>query len=244
MQETIHASAAFRAACETALTETHKLQEVVRTFNDALREEQVRRSAHFSCLPLDIKLHVLTYLGNASSTPHMFRRVCGNFCLFTPVELAEVRTAMRGEMSFYWHVQDLSCRMSLKHFESSQDPIAILASDNTSAPPAPWVGTSRGRYIVALLSSPSPFWLSSEIDHLRLRGNAIHLTVNRVALVCKHPENPFQGVDESVDEGADPEEYVGFETSHALRKIWWVDSHNLQSMVYFPSSKQHYHILF
>mgnify|MGYP003311261349 CR=1 FL=1 len=131
MQKTDLGSTAFRTASETALAETHTLQDVVTTFHDALRKEQVRRSAHFSCLPLEIKLHVLTCLGNASTT-EMFRRVCGHCCLFTPVELAEVRATMRAEMSFYWHLHDFSCRMSLKHFESSQDPIAILASDKTT----------------------------------------------------------------------------------------------------------------
>lgn len=191
--------------------------ESICVFNDLLREEQIKRNAHISCLPFEV-VFLIMYIVEGSNIS-----ICRNIHKYLNVVGKNQISIMREHsqmLSTQWLKLKAACR-SLIEINIDEFPIMILAQTDTPAPA--YTGTNLGRHILCILEENHQEVFRKQDKSLyefkiceyvaALLDQDMAVSAHKCVLVAKQRQNPFNGV----------EEFVSIQIYNNVRKIWWVD---------------------
>jgi len=184
-------------------------------FNDLLREEQIKRNAHISCLPFEV-VFVIMYMVEGSTI-----NIHRNIQKYLNVVGKDQKNMLREQsqmISTQWVKLKDICRSLIEMNINEDFPIIILAQTDT--PAAPHTGTNRGRHILCILEENQQEVFRKQDNSLylcehaaELNQNNMTVSVHKCALVARYRQNPFNGI----------EEFVSIKTN-IVHKIWWVEN--------------------
>ena len=190
--------------------------ESICVFNDLLREEQIKRNAHISCLPFEV-VFLIMYMVEGSTINihrniHKYLNVVGK----NQISIMREHSQM---LSTRWLKLKAACR-SLIEMNIDEFPIIILAQTDTPAPA--YTGTNLGRHILCILeenhqqvfrNQDKSLYQFKICEHAEIFDQDMNVSAHKCALVVKNRQNPFSGV----------EEFVSIQINTDVRKIWWVN---------------------
>ena len=199
----------------TSFLSKRPLCDSICVFNDVLREEQMKRQAHISCLPYEV---VLLILYMAEGNIMNIHRNISKYISIIGKNQIYLFQEQNYKLSKRWLNLKDTCRSLIEMNMNEEFPIIILAQTDT--PADPFTGTNIGRHILCILEennqevfrkkhkSSYEFKICEDAVNM---GNNMTVSAHKCALVVKNRHNPFNGV----------EEFVAIKTSK-IHKIWWV----------------------
>lgn len=191
--------------------------ESICVFNDLLREEQIKRNAHISCLPFEV-VFLIMYMIEGSNISiyrniHKYLNVVGKDQMNMLREQSQT-------LSTRWLKLKEACRSLIEMNINEQFPIIILAQTDSPAPAH--TGTNLGRHILCILEENHQEVFRKQDKSLyefkiceyvvALLDQDMAVSAHKCVLVAKQRQNPFNGV----------EEFVSIRTTK-VHKIWWVN---------------------
>lgn len=190
------------------------LTESICVFNDILREEQMKRNAHISCLPFEVILLIMYMV--EGSTINIQRNIYKYLSVVGKDQMNMLREQSQ-TLSTQWLKLKAACRSLIEMHINEEFPIIILAQTD---PPAPaHTGTNLGRHIVCILEENHQEVFRKQ-DKLSYEfkicedfelDQDMSVSAHKCVLVVRHRQNPFNGI----------EEFVSIRTNR-VHKIWWV----------------------
>ena len=191
--------------------------ESICVFNDILREEQIERNAHISCLPFEVVFQIMYMV--EGSTINIHRNIHKYLNVIGKDQISIMREHSQ-MLSKRWLKLKEACR-SLIEINIDEFPIMILAQTDTPAPAH--TGTNLGRHILCILEEnhqqvfrkqDKSLYEFKICEHAAAElDQDMNVSAHKCALVVKNRQNPFNGV----------EEFVSVQIYNNVRKIWWVD---------------------
>lgn len=186
-------------------------------FNDILREEQIKRQAHISCLPCDV-VSLILYMAEGS-TINIHRNISKYMSIIGKNQIDFFREQTH-KLSRRWLKLEDMCRSLLEMNSHEEFPMIILAQ--TDKPAGPYTGTNIGRHILCILEKnhkelfkrkKGKYFYKFNICENAVANLGQNMTVSahKCALVAHNKINPFHGA----------EEFVAIQ-SNKVHKIWWV----------------------
>ncbi len=194
------------------------LQYSISEFNNLLRREQIKRNAHIMCLPFDVVLIIIRMVEGNTINLHRniskYKEIIGKDQMHLFLKQSKI-------LSERWiKLKDICRSLINSELENNEIfPLIILAQADTPAPHH--IGTSRGRYILCIWEENHQNQsIQRNLSNIRLCEDAQNIfhenlivSAHKCALVAKHRQNPFSGI----------EEFVSIQTTK-VNKIWWVQN--------------------
>ena len=193
------------------------LNESICAFNDLLREEQIKRNAHILCLPFEI-IFLIMYIAEGN-TINVHRNIYKYLSILGKDQIHMLKEQSK-MLSGRWLKLKEICRSLIEININEEFPLVILVQTDTPAPPH--TGTNIGRHILCILEENHQSVFKKQdkssykfniCEHAEIFDQDMTVSAHKCALVVKHRQNPFGGV----------EEFVSIQTSK-VHKIWWVQN--------------------
>ena len=192
--------------------------ESICVFNDLLREEQIKRNAHISCLPFEV-VFLIMYMVEGS-TINIHRNIHKYLNVVGKDQISILREQSQ-TLSTRWLKLKEACR-SLIEININEFPIILLAQTDTPAPAH--TGTNLGRHILCILEEnhqevfrkqDKSLYKFKICEHAAalLLDQDMAVSAHKCTMVVKHSQNPFNGV----------EEFVSIKIGTRVCKVWWVN---------------------
>lgn len=191
--------------------------ESVCVFNDLLREEQIKRNAHISCLPFEVVFLIMYMVEGSTINIHRNIHKYLNAVGKNQISIMREQSQM---LSTRWLKLKAACRILIE-MNIDEFPIIILAQTDTPAPA--YTGTNLGRHILCILEenhqqvfrnqdkSLYQFKICERNAAALLLDQDMTVSAHKCVLVAKYRQNPFSGI----------EDFVSIKTNK-VHKIWWV----------------------